>query len=157
MNERVVLRRRSETDTGLLFALFSDAVAAQFESLPQPQRGRLIVQQFDARERQYRQSWADAIDEIVIVDGTACGRRLWHENEAEIRLIDIALLSSVRGSGIGSGLISDLQQRADTNAKPLRLSVLAENPAATLYRRLGLVETSQDGIYLHMEYAPRSG
>jgi GNAT superfamily N-acetyltransferase len=155
MSERVALRRRGEADTDLLFALFSEAVAAHFASLPQPQRRQLIEHQFDARERQYRQNWPDATDEIVIVDGTACGRRLWHEDVAEIRLIDIALLSSVRRSGIGSGLIRELQRRSDTNSKPLRLSVLAGNPAATLYRRLDLVDVEQDGIYLHMEYAPR--
>jgi ribosomal protein S18 acetylase RimI-like enzyme len=157
MNEQVVLRRRCEKDTDLLLALFSDSVAAQFALLPQTQRGQLIEQQFNARERQYRQRWPDAFDEIVIVDGAACGRRLWHENEVEIRLIDIALFSTVRGSGIGSGLICDLQQRSDANSKPLRLSVLAGNPAATLYRRLGLVDIGQDGIYLHMEHTPRSG
>lgn len=157
MNEQVVLRRRCETDADLLLALFSDTVAVQFALLPQPQRRQLIEQQFDAREHQYRQNWPDAIDEIVIVDGTACGRRLWHENGAEIRLIDIALLSSARGSGIGSELICDLQRRSDANSKPLRLSVLAGNPASTLYRRLGLVDIGQDSIYLHMEYTPRSG
>ncbi|MDH3839657.1 MAG: GNAT family N-acetyltransferase [Chromatiales bacterium] len=157
MNEQVVLRRRGEADHDLLFALFSDSVAAQFASLPEPQRQQLLEQQFDARERQYRQNWPDAIDEIVIVDGTACGRRLWHESDAEIRLIDIALLSSARGSGIGSELICDLQRRSDTNSKPLRLSVLAGNPASTLYRRLELVDIGQDSIYLHMEYMPRSG
>jgi GNAT superfamily N-acetyltransferase len=157
MNEQVVLRRRGQADHDLLFALFSDSVAAQFASLPEPQRQQLLEQQFDARERQYRQNWPDAIDQIVIVDGTACGRRLWRENEAEIRLIDIALLSSAREAGVGSGLISDLQQRSDINSKPLRLSVLAGNPASTLYRRLGLVDIGQNGVYLHMEYTPRPG
>jgi len=54
-------------------------------------------------------------------------------------------------------LICDLQRRSDTNSKPLRLSVLAGNPASTLYRRLELVDIGQDSIYLHMEYMPRSG
>jgi GNAT superfamily N-acetyltransferase len=157
MNERLVLRQRGETDADLLFALFSDAVAAQFASLPQLQQRQLIEHQFEARERQYRQNWPDAIDEVVILDGTACGRRLWHESDDEIRLVDIALLSSVRGSGVGSELIRDLQRRCDANSKPLRLSVLAGSPASRLYRRLGLVAAGQDGIYLHMEYAPRSG
>lgn len=156
MIESVNLRRRSRTDMALLHALFSDAVAEQFGSLPQPQRQQLIRHQFDMRERQYRHSWPDAIDQIVIFDGTACGRRFWHEDAAELRLIDIALLSGFRGSGVGSELIRDLQQRSDAKSKPLRLSVHAENPACKLYRRLGFAVIGQDDIYLHMEYAPRS-
>ena len=157
MSGRFTLRRRGMTDDAFLLEVFTDSTATQFASLPPAQRQQIIKSQFDARERQYRQIWPDANDEIVIVDGKACGRRLWHQSETELRLIDIALLSVFQGSGIGASLIRDLQRHSDFQSKPLRLSVMTANPARRLFRRLGFSDNGRDEIYLHMEYSPRPG
>jgi GNAT superfamily N-acetyltransferase len=68
----------------------------------------------------------------------------WH-------IIDVVLLPSARGHGIGTDLIEAVAQAADRQgARELNLTVLSGNAAARrLYARLGFIETAS-GVHIAM-------
>jgi ribosomal protein S18 acetylase RimI-like enzyme len=69
------------------------------------------------------------------------------EHDAEVFLALIELTPDHQGRGIGSQLIAELRDRAFTDGKRVRLSVLGVNrPAYQLYRRLGFTEVSRGGV-----------
>ena len=74
--------------------------------------------------------------------------------QAEIRMVDIALLPPSRNAGIGTALRRDLLAEAAVAHQPVRLHVEQCNPALRLYERLGFVPIADKGVYLLMEWAP---
>ena len=73
-----------------------------------------------------------------------------------LQVIDVSLLSSYRGRGIGTALLKSLQSQAAARRVPIRLSVRRGNRAARLYARLGFVEHSSDAVYRQLQW-PRQG
>jgi len=69
-----------------------------------------------------------------------------------LHIIDISILPSFQGNGVGSYLISNLQQKAKEENKPVILQVLHTNPARNLYERLGFHVVSTDELYLKMRW-----
>jgi ribosomal protein S18 acetylase RimI-like enzyme len=111
-----------------------------------------MLQQFAAQCRQH----SDAARLLIMAGGTRVGRVLLRHSDAELRLVDIAILESRRGQGLGSSVLGELIEQARASGVPLRLSVRPENRRArTLYSRLGLAEVaaSETGIELVTEAA----
>ena len=93
------------------------------------------------------------IEHSIILDGVRpIGRLMISRMEDEIRLVDIALLSEVRGNGIGAKLIADLLVIAQRENKPLRLHVEKFNRALQLYQRLGFRIIEDTGTQYFMEW-----
>lgn len=69
-----------------------------------------------------------------------------------LHIIDISILPSFQGNGVGFYLISNLQQKAKEENKPVILQVLHTNPARNLYERLGFHVVSTDELYLKMRW-----
>lgn len=60
--------------------------------------------------------------------------------------VSIGVVHRARRRGVGTELLQTLIEEAKRSARPaLSLSVEADNPAASLYRRLGFVEVSNTG------------
>jgi GNAT superfamily N-acetyltransferase len=114
-----------------------------------------LAMQFSARERHYREWFPAADDLLVLLDGQPVGRLCVDRGAAEIRIVDVALLPEHQGSGIGSALLSGLQEEAAVAGVPLALQVEAGNPAANLYGRLGFVIDAGDGVYNAMRWLPQ--
>ena len=68
--------------------------------------------------------------------------------------MDIALLKSFRGRGVGARLLTDLQAEAAAAGKALRIHVERFNPALSLYARLGFRLIEDRGVYLFLEWSP---
>ena len=68
-------------------------------------------------------------------------------------LIDIALLPSQRGNGLGSALLHCLLQLAQQLELPVRIHVEKHNPAMRLYQRLGFVKLEDKGVYDLLQWA----
>ena len=143
----------STEDDGFLARLFYDVRAPEFAplGLPPASLDELLAMQFRAQRGGFAAEFPNACDHILRVGAEPVGRILVNETLEEIRLVDIALITSYRGQGLGEWLLRKLCQRAAGAGLPLRLSVRPGNPALRLYERLGFRRISSDGINIAME------
>ncbi|HTO65299.1 MAG TPA: GNAT family N-acetyltransferase [Bradyrhizobium sp.] len=148
------LRSATAQDDPFIAHLFKTARAEDFAGagLPAPVLDMLLKQQFLAQTRGYALQFPGAISFIVLRRDQPVGRLILEATGRNWRLIDIALLPSWRGQGIGGDLIEAVLRAAQAGeADELRLAVLTTNLAARrLYDRLGFVETGRDDTHIAM-------
>jgi predicted GNAT family acetyltransferase len=77
-----------------------------------------------------------------------------HRTSKELNVIDIAILPEFRGQGIGGTLMRRLMDDAAAAGQIVQIHVEQNNPAQSLYRRLGFVPKpgTGEGIYHEMEW-----
>ena len=112
--------------------------------------------QFDAQDEWWREHYAQASFDVILVDGEPAGRLYVHRGPSEIRIVDIAILPEHRGGGVGTRLLDDLSAEADAAGKSLTIHVERMNPALRLYERLGFSLAEDKGVYLFLERPPRT-
>jgi len=73
-----------------------------------------------------------------------------------LALHELYLLPRVHNRGLGSQLVRHFQATAQMRRLPIRLRVLANNPARRLYLRLGfeVAETQPERFILHWRHQP---
>ena len=113
-----------------------------------------LAQQFEAQRDYYRANYDGASYDVILVEGQPAGRLYVARWDDEIRLMDIALLPEHRGKGVGTHLLKRLMEEADRSGKPLTIHVERQNPALTLYRRLGFEVAADRGVYVLMRWEP---
>jgi ribosomal protein S18 acetylase RimI-like enzyme len=118
-----------------------------------------LDQQFAFQHRHYQTAFADAEFYLISRDEDPIGRIYLDRTRRDLHLIEISLLPEWRGRGLGTALLTMLQQevRAGRGARVL-LNVLATGPARRLYTRLGFVETAGEqefpDLYVEMAWSP---
>jgi len=151
------LQPAGDEDQSFLAGLYTDVHAPEFlaTDLPAAALEPLLAMQHRAQVMGYAAQFPAAVNEIVWISDQhgdeRAGRLLVNTTAAEIRLVDVALLTRFRGHGVGTQLVRGVCDRARTANVPLRLSVHAGNPAQRLYERLGFILTGDDGVYRTME------
>jgi ribosomal protein S18 acetylase RimI-like enzyme len=108
--------------------------------------------QFECQRHSYKQQYPHLENKIILFTDRKVGRILVSRTGGEIVLVDIALLPEYRDKGIGTTLVTELQQEATSISTNLRLSVLRNSPAQRLYERLGFRATDQNEMYIKMEW-----
>jgi len=148
------LRPATAQDGPFIAHLFKTARAEDFAAaaLPAPVLDMLLEQQFLAQTRGYALQYPGAISLIALRHDEPVGRLILEATCRSWRLVDIVLLPSWRGQGIGGDLMEAVARAAQAGeADELCLAVLATNVAARrLYERLGFVETGQDDTHIAM-------
>jgi GNAT superfamily N-acetyltransferase len=124
---------------------------------PEEMKLAFLAQQHQAQHYHYQTYYPGAEWLIVEKDGAAVGRIYLDEGESEIRLIDIALLPTHRGAGIGGAMIGDLLEWAAASGKSISLHVEPNNKVRAYYLRLGFVLTGIAGAYEAMLWRPEGG
>jgi ribosomal protein S18 acetylase RimI-like enzyme len=152
----LALRQVEPGDEEFLYRVYAGTRAEELAPVPwdEAQKHAFLRSQFDAQSRWYREHYARATYEIVLVDGEPAGRLYLHRGDTEIRIVDIALLPEHRGNGVGTSLLSDLLAEADTAGKRVTIHVERFNPALRLYERLGFSVAEDKGAYLFLERTP---
>ena len=120
------------------------------------EKAAFLEMQFDAQDRWYRVQYPQATFDVVVVDGEPAGRLYVNRGEAEVRIVDIALLPDHRGRGIGGSLLRTLLAEADAGGKSVTIHVERLNPALRLYESLGFSVAEDKGVYLFLERPARS-
>jgi ribosomal protein S18 acetylase RimI-like enzyme len=110
--------------------------------------------QFEAQDAWWRENYAGASFDVILVHGEPAGRLYVHRGPSEIRIVDIALLPERRGNGTGTRLLEELLAEGDAGAKSVTIHVERMNPALRLYERLGFSVAEDKGIYLFLERPP---
>ena len=115
-----------------------------------------LQMQFNAQHQHYQQHFASAEFLIIALDGRQIGRLYIDRRADEIRIIDIALLKPYRNQGIGVSILRDILAEAEAADRPVRIHVERNNPALSLYERLGFIPTDDGPVYWLMEWTPRT-
>jgi ribosomal protein S18 acetylase RimI-like enzyme len=153
----VALRPVEPGDEELLFRVYASTRSEELAVVPwdTARKEAFLRTQFNAQARWYREHYAAASRQVVLIDGEPCGRLYLYRGEAEIRIVDIALLPEHRRNGVGSALLRELCTEADAAGKRLTIHVERFNPALQLYQRLGFSVAEDKGVYLFLERLPR--
>jgi ribosomal protein S18 acetylase RimI-like enzyme len=152
------LRPAGPDDEEFLYRVYAGTRAREMALVDwdDEKKEQFIRMQFSAQSRHYRTHFADA-EYLVIEKGkTGIGRLYVGRLKEEIRIIDIALIPEFRNSGIGGFLIRKIMDEGAAAGKPVRIHVERMNPALRLYERLGFVQIADLGVYLFMEWPPRT-
>lgn len=143
------LRPALPADASFVRHLFREVRKGQFTAagLSGAILEQVIAQQFNSQSAAYAAQFPDAMSLIVMQRGTAIGRLLLHCARENWHVIDIALLPSDCGRGLGAEIVDALAASArQRGVGALTLSVLTGNVAARrFYLRHGFAETGQAG------------
>lgn len=152
----VGLRPVTAADEPFLLRVYATTRADELARVPwsDADKAAFVAHQFAAQSAHYAQHYTGMSRHVVRVDGADAGRLLVARWEREIRIVDITLLPEFRGAGAGTELLRGLMDEASAAGKALSIHVERENPAMSLYVRLGFRPVGDEGVYLRMERAP---
>lgn len=155
----VALRPIAAADLPLLEELYAFAREQEMAQLDwrEADKSAFLRQQFQLQHQYYQQHYANARFDVIEMEGQGVGRLYWQWREAELRLMDIALLPQWRGRGIGSLLVGELMRQSAERQLPIVLHVEPYNRAVAWYDRLGFLVRDDNGVYLQMVWHPGPG
>jgi ribosomal protein S18 acetylase RimI-like enzyme len=152
----LALRPIDADDRGFLFEVYASTREEELAPVPwsDAEKQAFLRLQFDAQQRYYQAQFPGAAFDVVLCSGRPVGRFYVARGRDEIRVLDIALLPSARGAGLGSALLGALLAEAQRAVKPIRMHVERFNRARRLYWRLGFATVGDAGVYLLLEWRP---
>ncbi|WP_206366463.1 GNAT family N-acetyltransferase [Sphingomonas gei] len=153
----VALRPMEDEDLVFTAALYASTRAEELAPIPWPAETKqaFLLQQHAAQHAHYQQHYRGMDAMIVERGGAAIGRLYLYEMPTEIRIVDISLTPQARGQGIGAALLRDLFAEIAPRGKNVTIHVEKNNPARTLYARLGFTILDDDrGAYDLWQWRP---
>lgn len=155
-DEPLTLRPETGDDLTFLRQLYASSRADEFAPLGMhgDQLDALLAAQFDAQRSQYRATHPDADYLIVTLAGERIGRLYTGHAGDDIVLIDIMLADQFRRHGHGTTLIQRVLDRSDADQHAVVLTVRKDNPAFSLYQRLGFEVVDDSGVAWRMRRHP---
>ena len=156
MSTNITLRPVGPDDRDFLIEVYGSTRAEEMALVPwtDEQRYAFIQHQFTAQQNHYAQKYPEARHDIILSDDRQVGRLYVARLDQEIRIVDITLLPAERNAGIGSYLIRQLLDEANSSGKMTRIFVEEFNPSRRLFERLGFSPSEQHGIHLLMQCNP---
>ncbi len=150
----VTLRPIETGDDEFLRLVYAEARREELDQVRWEEgvREAFLRMQFDAQTKHYFEHYPGAQFSIIESGNQPVGRLYLARWTREIRVIDIALIPAARGRGIGGLLLSEIIQEARAAGKTVTIHVEKQNPALTLYRRLGFHSIEDKGVYWLMEW-----
>ena len=111
------LRPAGPADEPFLLALYVDVRAAEFQGMGWPPEvlAAFLADQWRMQTRAYAHAHPQADLSIVEQDGVAVGRLLLSRTSSDHRIVDISLMSHVRGRGLGGQVLAGVCDRADAS------------------------------------------
>ncbi len=152
----ITLRPATDDDLPLLERIYASTREDELKvtGWTEEQKAAFCKQQFDAQHQYYHQMFPDAKYDLIVEGDEPIGRLYLEHRDDELRVIDIALLPTHRGRGIGARLMQDILDQAAELGRMVRIHVEHSNPAMKLYHRLGFRKIEEQGVYWLMEWTP---
>lgn len=119
----------------------------------QQQVDDFLAMQFEAQHQFYQEQFSTGKFEVIQCDGVDAGRLYLEHRPDEIRIVDITLLPEFRSKGLGTRILINVINEAQEKSIAVRIHVEKNNPALTLYQRLGFRQIGDRGVYWLMEKA----
>ena len=143
------LRPAVAADRSFLRDVFASTRPRELEVLDEAARTAFVEHQFAAQDEHYR-GYDSASFAVIEVGGAPAGRLYVARWPAEIRIMEIALLEPWRGRGVGTAVLRSLMEEADASSRPLSIHVEVDNPARSLYERLGFVPAAEQQFSMYV-------
>lgn len=161
MSSSTAIKRRpiADQDMDFLAALYASTRSEEMRltGWPAEVQAEFLRQQFSLQHRYYHQHFHGADFELLLDrQDQPIGRLYTHWRQTGLCVVDIALLPSWRGRGIGTALLDETIARAEAAGQSVELHVEHDNRARGWYRRLGFVECGENGVYCQMRREPRA-
>lgn len=118
----------------------------------------VVERQFGAwdieTQRQFfEKKWASLTYQKVLIDGLFVGALAIVRDTDQITLSEILIAPEFQGQCIGTEIVLDVLKSAAEGQLPVKLQVLHQNRAMTLYKRLSFIETGRNETHVLMENA----
>jgi len=153
----ITLRPIADADLPFLGRLYASTRQEELSvtGWPQEQIDVFLAQQFGAQHKYYSENYRSASFDLILDpdSGEPIGRLYLDRREQEFRIVDIALLPEWRGRGIGGGILRGLLEEAGRAGKRVSIHVEHNNPAMSLYLRLGFRHIDTNGVYHLMDWS----
>lgn len=153
---QLALRPISSADTDFLFRVYASTRLEELALLDwgDAQKEAFLKMQFEAQHTYYMEQFPNAGFHILVYDDIDVGRLYLDLKTDEIRIIDIALIPTFRGQGLGTSCMNAILDMGQEIGVPIRIHVERNNRALSWYQRLGFQKISETGIYFLMEKLP---
>ncbi len=153
-HDDITFRPSQDDDLLLLYQVYASTRMDELSLLDWTPRQieDFLTMQFNVQHTFYHDRFTDASFDIIVYKGVDVGRLYLEKRKDEIRIIDIALLNAHRNKGVGGAIMRDIQARAAEAGLAVRINVERNNPALTLYHRLGFKQIEDGDVYLLMEW-----
>src|SRR5918998_6235691 len=115
----ITLRPFGADDYDFLVELYGSTRAEELALVPWTieQQQAFVRSQFAAQQDHYAKKYPAASHDIIVSNGRQVGRLYVARLDHEIRIVDITLLPAERNAGIGSYLIKQLLDEANSTGK----------------------------------------
>jgi ribosomal protein S18 acetylase RimI-like enzyme len=149
----ITLRSVVPQDEPFLFELYAIGRADELAQVPwsSSERDNFLKMQFVAQQKDYQRRFPNALHQIILRDGHTVGHQHVASGQDELRILDIAIVPALRGTGIGTQLITRLLDEAALEHKPVRIYVEQMNPSLNLFERLGFSRIEDIGSHFLLE------
>ncbi|MEP3892151.1 MAG: GNAT family N-acetyltransferase [Hellea sp.] len=156
---KVSFRIIDDGDKKYLQDLYADSREWEFAySIWKPEeKTKFLNSQFELQSVSYQMSYLTAVHRIIQLDGVDIGRLILNRADDHMHIIDFTVHSQYQGRGIGSDILSALQNEAQGGKVPITLNVIENNPALNLYLRKGFKKTGMNGHHIEMKWSPDLG
>lgn len=149
------IRHAGEGDMPFLRRLYADTRAAELASSGwhPAQQTAFLAMQFEAQHRAYH-AYPDTVYGIVTLDEEPIGRLYLQHTSTAIRIVDVSLLTQVRGGGIGTAILKTVLATGARAGQCVMLQVARDNRARMLYKRLGFGSQDDSDATISMAFLP---
>ena len=148
------LRPVGDADREFLSRLYASTRAAEMALVDwsDEQKQAFLQMQFHAQSSHYAEHFPKASFDIIEMGGESIGRLYLDEREDALHVLDIAILPEFQGRGIGGGYLRSIMDLAAASDRDVTIYVESNNPAMSLYRRLGFERVKDEGVYWFMRW-----
>jgi GNAT superfamily N-acetyltransferase len=153
---QITSRQAAAEDEDFLQVLFASA-HPELSMLPlaPEQLKQLLIMQWAAQQKDYRESFPESEHSIILIDGRPAGRIWVSRNDREIHVLDISVLPEFRRAGVGGFVYRQLIEEGEATARSVRCSVFRYNDVSfQFHQRMGFKVTSETDLFRSMEWFP---
>jgi ribosomal protein S18 acetylase RimI-like enzyme len=153
---RLALRPAEAGDDEFLYHVYASTRSDELALVnwTDEQKEAFLRMQIDAQVAHYKIHFPTAEQYIIQREDVPVGRLILNRLNDMLHIIDIALLTEARNTGIGSTVMKEIMDEAQQSNRQVMLRVEFFNPARRLYSRLGFVQTREFSIYHEMVWPP---
>jgi len=150
------LRPETDGDIPFLAALFASTRESELALVPwtATQKEAFLDGQFRAQRHHYRTHNTDCAFDVIAHAGAPVGRLYLESGRRRLHIVDITLMPGWRRRGLGTAILTALQDNGRNSGRAVGIMVEKFNPAMRLYRRLGFTDVADHGVYQEMEWRP---